>query len=87
MVNPIINSVLREAANLPNSKQQKILQVHGLVNTKIALAVAQWPKHLTLLWTITNLNPIADSALVFLCVKHVRSQTLLLSTHMLSKQF
>ena len=84
MVNPIINSVLREAANLPNSKQQKILQVNGLVNTKIALAVAQWSKDLTLLWTITNLNPIADSALVFLWVKHVRSQTLLLSTHMLS---
>ena len=76
MVNPIINSVLREAANLPNSKQQKILQVNGLVNTKIALAVAQWP--------ITNLKTIADSALVFLCVKQVRSQTLLLSTHMLS---
>ena len=84
MVNPIINSVLRKAVNLPNSKQQKILQVNGLVNTKIALAVAQWPNHLTLLWTITNLKTIADLALVFLCVKQVRDQTLLLSTHMLS---
>ena len=86
MVNPIINSVLREAANLPNSKQQKILQVNGqvngLVNTTIALAVALWPKHLTPIWTIMNLIPVADSVLVFLCVKHVRSQTLLLSTQM-----
>ena len=56
LVNTIINSILREAAKVPNSEQQKIPQVNGLVNTKSALAVAQWSK---------NLNPVADSVLFF----------------------
>ena len=48
---------------MPNSEQQKIPQVNGLVNTKSALAVAQWSKDLTLLWYVMNLNPVADSVL------------------------
>lgn len=63
LVNTIINSILREAAKVPNSEQQKIPQVNGLVNTKSALAVAQWSKDLTLLWYVMNLNPVADSVL------------------------
>ena len=65
LVNTIINSILREAAKVPNSEQQKIPQVNGLVNTKSALAVAQWSKDLTLLWYVMNLNPVADSVLFF----------------------
>ena len=42
MVNTIINSILREAAKVLNSEQQKISEVNDLVNTTIALAVAQW---------------------------------------------
>lgn len=63
LVNTIINSILREAAKVPNSEQQKIPQVNGLVNTKSALAVAQWSKDLTLIWYVMNLNPVADSVL------------------------
>lgn len=63
LVNTIINSILREAAKVPNSEQEKIPQVNGLVNTKSALAVAQWSKDLTLLWYVMNLNPVADSVL------------------------
>lgn len=63
LVNTIINSILREAAKVPNSEQQKIPRVNGLVNTKSALAVAQWSKDLTLLWYVMNLNPVADSVL------------------------
>lgn len=63
LVNTIINSILREAAKVPNSEQEKIPQVNGLVTTKSALAVAQWSKDLTLLWYVMNLNPVADSVL------------------------
>ena len=63
LVNTIINSILREAAKVPNLEQEKIPQVNGLVNTKSALAVAQWSKDLTLLWYVMNLNPVADSVL------------------------
>lgn len=65
LVNTIINSILREAAKVPNSEQQKIPPVNGLVSTKSALAVVQWSKDLTLLWYVMNLNPVADSVLFF----------------------
>ena len=50
---------------MPNSEQQKIPPVNGLVSTKSALAVVQWSKDLTLLWYVMNLNPVSDSVLFF----------------------